>query len=59
MSSKTFIPNYSDASEEVKSKAQVDLEIFVEEEKILCNHCLRTSNNAKRCIGRCVADSEY
>ena len=28
-------------------------------EKILCNHCERTSSNGKRCIGICVADSEY
>ncbi len=26
---------------------------------ILCNHCLRTQSNGIRCLGICVADSEY
>ena len=29
------------------------------EEKILCNHCMRTSSNGIRCIGICVADNDY
>ena len=29
------------------------------EEKILCNHCLRTSSNGIRCMGICVADNDY
>ena len=28
-------------------------------EKILCNHCGRTSSNGIRCLGICVADNEY
>ena len=28
-------------------------------EKVLCNHCGRTSNNGIRCLGICVADNEY
>ena len=28
-------------------------------EKILCNHCLRTSSNGIRCLGICVADNDY
>ena len=28
-------------------------------EKVLCNHCGRTANNGIRCLGICVADSEY
>jgi len=28
-------------------------------EKILCNHCGRTSSNGIRCIGMCVADNDY
>ena len=28
-------------------------------EKILCNHCGRTSSNGIRCLGICVADYEY
>ena len=26
---------------------------------ILCNHCKRTTSNGVRCLGMCVADSEY
>ena len=29
------------------------------EEKILCNHCLRTASNGIRCMGICVADNDY
>ena len=28
-------------------------------EKVLCNHCGRTSSNGIRCLGICVADNEY
>ena len=28
-------------------------------EKILCNHCGRTTSNGIRCLGICVADNEY
>ena len=28
-------------------------------EKVLCNHCGRTNSNGIRCIGICLADSEY
>ena len=39
--------------------------IFLEEvvenktEKVLCNHCGRTTNNGIRCLGICVADNDY
>ena len=29
------------------------------EEKILCNHCMRTTSNGIRCMGICVADNDY
>ena len=29
------------------------------EEKVLCQHCRRTASNGIRCLGMCVADSEY
>ena len=28
-------------------------------DKVLCNHCGRTSSNGIRCLGICVADNEY
>jgi hypothetical protein len=26
---------------------------------VLCNHCKRTASNGVRCLGMCVADSDY
>ena len=26
---------------------------------ILCRHCRRTADNGIRCLGKCVADSDY
>ena len=28
-------------------------------EKVLCQHCGRTTENGVRCLGICVADNEY
>ena len=28
-------------------------------EKVLCNHCGRTTSNGIRCKGFCVADNDY
>ena len=33
--------------------------IPLSKEKILCNHCKRTSSNGIRCLGICVADNDY
>tara|TARA_B100000214_G_C23761456_1_gene532477 strand:+ start:113 stop:268 length:156 start_codon:yes stop_codon:yes gene_type:complete len=30
-----------------------------QKEKVLCNHCGRTSSNGIRCLGMCVADNDY
>ena len=30
-----------------------------EKEPILCNHCKRTASNGVRCLGMCVADTDY
>lgn len=44
----------------------VDRAVKVEEDslksptsKILCKHCKRTATNKIRCLGMCVADSDY
>lgn len=29
------------------------------EDRVLCSHCGRTASNGIRCIGMCVADSDY
>ena len=31
----------------------------IENEKILCPHCKRTSTNGIKCKGICVSDSDY
>ena len=28
-------------------------------DKLLCNHCGRTTSNGIRCLGICVADNDY
>ena len=38
---------------------QRDNEIKDKQEKVLCNHCGRTSSNGIRCLGICVADNDY
>ena len=43
--------NNEDNQKENRSKDQ--------QEKVLCNHCGRTSSNGIRCLGICVADNDY
>ena len=31
----------------------------LEKDTILCNHCKRTKSNGVRCLGMCVADNDY
>ena len=45
----------NDSNEETKNNNENTNNL----EKILCNHCGRTSNNGIRCLGICVADNEY
>jgi len=43
----------------IKNNNQQNLSIDNIDEKILCNHCLRTTSNGIRCMGICVADNDY
>ena len=43
-------------SNKVSEKIQI---INKKDEKILCNHCMRTASNGIRCMGICVADNDY
>ena len=43
-----------DSNQEKKDNKSKD-----QQEKVLCNHCGRTSSNGIRCLGICVADSDY
>ena len=41
------------------NKVTEKIKLKQKEEKILCNHCMRTSSNGIRCMGICVADNDY
>ena len=54
--------SFNDSSFEEKHNNEEyhkDNESKDQEEKVLCNHCGRTSNNGIRCLGFCVADNDY
>ena len=43
----------------MNAENQKDNESKEHQEKVLCNHCGRTSSNGIRCLGICVADNDY
>ena len=43
----------------IESHELVDHSDAISEANILCLHCLRTKDNGIRCMGICVADSDY
>ncbi len=51
-----------DTSQELisfKDQNNSKINLTSEEDPILCNHCKRTATNGVRCLGMCVADSDY
>ncbi len=48
---KDFSFEKNDNSEGGGSNKEID--------KVLCNHCGRTTKNGIRCLGICVADNDY
>ena len=42
-----------------KNKNTNESRVSLEKENVLCKHCKRTPSNGIRCLGICVADSEY
>ncbi len=50
-----------DSKYELKSlQSQDKIKIYSSNnDDILCNHCKRTANNRRRCLGMCVADNDY
>jgi len=40
-----------------KNNSKINLPL--EKDPILCNHCKRTASNGVRCLGMCVADNDY
>ncbi|WP_392345178.1 hypothetical protein [Parasynechococcus sp.] len=49
----------SPAQEPARSTDQAVEGSTADAERILCNHCRRTASNGIRCLGMCVADSNY
>ena len=49
----------SPAQEPARSTDQAVEESTADTQRILCNHCRRTASNGIRCLGMCVADSDY
>ena len=47
--------NLKDDKNKNHKRSQLDLD----KDKILCDHCKRTSSNGIRCLGKCVADNDY
>ena len=43
----------------ISDKTKKESRVSLDNEKILCNHCKRTSSNGIRCLGICVADNDY
>ena len=50
---------YESKTDSKTNKDKCESNTFLEVEKILCNHCKRTSSNGIRCLGICVADNDY
>ena len=42
-----------------KDKNNSKINVPLENNPILCNHCKRTASNGIRCLGMCVADNDY
>ena len=42
-----------------KDQNNSKINLTSDKDLILCNHCKRTASNGVRCLGMCVADSDY
>ena len=43
----------------LKYQKNSKINLPLEKDPILCNHCRRTASNGVRCLGMCVADNDY
>ncbi len=43
----------------LKAQNNSKINLSLNKDAILCNHCKRTSSNGVRCLGMCVADNDY
>ena len=51
--------DFSFKKKHISEEKNKDNEGKDQQEKVLCNHCGRTSGNGIRCLGICVADNDY
>tara|TARA_Y100001968_G_C19355072_1_gene716727 strand:- start:8 stop:187 length:180 start_codon:yes stop_codon:yes gene_type:complete len=59
MNKSNSLENSSFNNHESKEENKTNNECQNKIEKILCNHCGRSSTNGIRCLGICVADNDY
>ena len=43
----------------LKDQNNSKINLTLEKDRILCNHCKRTASHGVRCLGMCVADNDY
>ena len=43
----------------IKDQNNSNINLTLEKDPVLCNHCKRTASNGVRCLGMCVADNDY
>ena len=49
----------SSAPDGTSADTEVSTPSAVPASPVLCSHCKRTAENGLRCLGMCVADSDY
>ena len=64
VSTQVMIPRMTlfDSTQELtslKDQNNLKINLNLEKDPILCNHCKRTASNGVRCLGMCVADNDY
>ena len=64
VSNQVIIPRMTlfDSTQELRSfkdPNNSEINLTLDKDPILCNHCKRTASNGVRCLGMCVADNDY
>ena len=64
VSTQVMIPRMTlfDSTQELRSfkdPNNSEINLTLDKDPILCNHCKRTASNGVRCLGMCVADNDY
>lgn len=51
--------NIQTEKDKLQANNNIQINQEIENEKVLCPHCLRTATNGIKCKGICVADNDY